>query len=425
MRSPAPHDEPGVMSYGGTLLALACVMAPPYVHASLKKLSKGELPHGKRFKAALTAIPVLVVLDLEPSLVLALALAVNIALLRRRFSPELLSRRQMRAFLFEPKCLWSPKTYGDLWGQYLGSSKYAQQAERRARRQASSPAAAPAPPESPPRLPPRTAPKVRKETDEPSTPPSTPSPVEVAMESALELIEERLGPQWVACIPGEWRKAKRGRASALSGVTASEQAAVDDDGGGLYGVGSAETDVPALTPEEQRSLESGATVLKRQTGGGLACQRIRAPPHVTWETLNDFAEWPRMVDHCVGARVYETILSPNGAQGSVKCAVTLGAAFVRITAHVHHTIDRDAGRSSWVLDETQPNDCLGNSGFWLVRPDPTDPSASYVYYTTKVVLAAWVPSLINSFIGDVGLPKAVGWLQRESEKRYKAGGALR
>ena len=221
------------MSYGGTLLALACVMAPPYVHASLKKLSKGELPHGKRFKAALTAIPVLVVLDLEPSLVLALALAVNIALLRRRFSPELLSRRQMRAFLFEPKCLWSPKTYGDLWGQYLGSSKYAQQAERRARRQASSPAAAPAPPESPPRLPPRTAPKVRKE------PTSRDAAVNAVAGRGRD--GERAGADRgapgpvVACIPGEWRAASAG-VPALSGVTASEQAAVDDDGRGSLGL---------------------------------------------------------------------------------------------------------------------------------------------------------------------------------------------
>ena len=55
-----------------------------------------------------------------------------------------------------------------------------------------------------------------------------------------------------------------------------------------------------------------------------------------------------------------------------------------------------------------------------MRSDPADENASYIYYTTSVRLAAWVPSLINSFIGDVGLPKAVGWLQRESEKRYKA-----
>ena len=99
------------------------------------------------------------------------------------------------------------------------------------------------------------------------------------------------------------------------------------------------------------------------------------------------------------------------AQGSVKCAVTSAPPSCG-SAHVHlrstATLAARRGCSTKLSPATASVTRL------LARTsDPTDPSASYVYYTTKVVLA-WVPSLINSFIGDVGLPKAVGWLRRES-----------
>ena len=389
------QEEPGMMAlvepYVGTLLALA-LASPPYMHASLSKLSKGALPAGKRLKAALAICPLAIVMEIDLSLVFALVLAMNIALLRRKLCPELLSRKQIARVLTDPKnsppkCMWVPKMYGDLEPAPMAPPVELEQLERVVLRSPSPPMA------------------------------------ELAFETALDhlgnLIEQHLGPQFAKCFPGRCCRqghahtSYRHRPPRQSTPSPSEKTRPPM-------VGVAPTAMPDLTPDEQRSLEGGQTVLKRNSAGGLSAQRVRAPAHVVWATLNDFEAWPRMVDHCVGTKVYATSLSSDGATGSIKCAVTLGAGFVRITAHVHHTIDRDTGRSAWTLDETQANDCHQNDGYWLVRPDPADENASYIYYTTSVRLAAWVPSFINSFIGDVGLPKAVGWLQRESEKRYKA-----
>jgi hypothetical protein len=187
-------------------------------------------------------------------------------------------------------------------------------------------------------------------------------------------------------------------------------------------VGVAEAETPELTEEEQRRLAEGQTVLKRMMidGGihGLAAQRIKAPAALVWRTLNDFPEWPNMVDHCIEASVYER--GGDDHIGSAKARVVLGVAFVKICAHVHHKHDMAAGRITWSLDKSRESNCLSNDGFWMVRPDASDPLGqhSVVYYSAAVALGTWAPKWLNSFIGEQGLPKAVGWIRREAEKRW-------
>ena len=74
---------------------------------------------------------------------------------------------------------------------------------------------------------------------------------------------------------------------------------------------------------------------------------------------------------------------------------------------------------TWTLDTEQESDLDGNCGFWLVQQDPDDPSWSVVNYSIAVVLKSWAPAWLDSIIAVQGLPKAVAWVKRESEKKLK------
>ena len=188
-------------------------------------------------------------------------------------------------------------------------------------------------------------------------------------------------------------------------------------------MGSAAVGGPELSIPEQERLATGQvvvvrTILEDGSKRGLAVQRIAAPAHIVWDTLVDFQNWSEVPgNNCVASEVYDS--SGDEQMGRVKAKITLGVAWLKIAAHCDHVVDRAAGRLTWTLDESQPNDVLTNEGYWLVRPDPEDPANySQVCYCGVVVLAAWAPAWANTFLCEAGLPKAVGWIRKEAERRH-------
>jgi len=188
---------------------------------------------------------------------------------------------------------------------------------------------------------------------------------------------------------------------------------------------SASTDsvvpVPHLTAAESDRLASGAAVLKGRKAAdgskeGIAAQKIDAPAELVWATLLDFAAWPHMIDDVRDASVYEQ----EGDE--IKVKVVVGVGFIRISSHVHHTLDRLAGQLTWALDASKPSDLQANTGYWLVREDPACPQSCVVYYSAAVRLKSWAPAWLDKFIAEQGLPRAVAWLKRAAEKRYAAAG---
>ena len=65
------------------------------------------------------------------------------------------------------------------------------------------------------------------------------------------------------------------------------------------------------------------------------------------------------------------------------------------------------------------SDLESNCGFWLVLPDPDDPNWCTVNYSVAISLKSWAPTWLDSIIAVQGLPKAVAWVKRESEKGLK------
>ena len=120
---------------------------------------------------------------------------------------------------------------------------------------------------------------------------------------------------------------------------------------------------------------------------GVAVQRVHAPAETVWKCLLDFDAYPRMVDDVCEARVIET--SEDGHESKV--AITVGVSFVSLTTCLHHVHSPEHGQLTWQLDETRPSSFVSNEGFWLVRPDESDPRSCIVYYSIAVELKGWVP----------------------------------
>jgi len=150
----------------------------------------------------------------------------------------------------------------------------------------------------------------------------------------------------------------------------------------------------------------------------LAAQLVRAPATLTWSRLTAFKEWHQMVDFCASCEEYERL--GDDTMASVKTKVTLSLAIISVVAYLHnYEIDRRRGCLSWRLDSTKKSDCVRHEGFYLVRPDESDPDACVVYYSAAIKLASWCPLWLENFINEQGVPTAVGWLKREAEKRMR------
>lgn len=179
--------------------------------------------------------------------------------------------------------------------------------------------------------------------------------------------------------------------------------------------------MPEWSERERMQLACGELVVKKgMVDGvpqGMASQRVHAPASIVWERILDFAMWPKMVDNVVSARVYAHDRHADGEHINVE--VTVGMAMIRIRTYVHHIYDEERSLMTWVLDEQYESDLDANNGFWLVQQDPDDPGWSTVNYSIAVTLKSWAPSWLDSLIAVQGLPKAVGWVKRESEKRLK------
>jgi hypothetical protein len=144
---------------------------------------------------------------------------------------------------------------------------------------------------------------------------------------------------------------------------------------------------------------------------------VHAPASTVWERILDFSMWPKVVDNVVSARVYSAEQRAGGEH--LKVEVVIGVTLLRIRTFVHHIYRADRGLMTWTLDEEHESDLESNRGFWLVTPDPDDPNWCTVNYSVAISLKSWAPTWLDSIIAVQGLPKAVTWVKRESEKGLK------
>ena len=181
--------------------------------------------------------------------------------------------------------------------------------------------------------------------------------------------------------------------------------------------------VPKLDAVEEQTLHTGAMVLKtiaaKKGNEGLAVQVVNTPAELVWATILDFGEWPRMVDDVVATQVYER------SEDVIKVKVTIGIGFLKIHTYVVHVLDKVAGTLTWSIDEpcaggARQSDLLANTGYWIVRPGAPNTASCTVFYSCAVQLRSWAPGWLDRYIAREGLPRALGWLKREAEKRYES-----
>jgi hypothetical protein len=172
--------------------------------------------------------------------------------------------------------------------------------------------------------------------------------------------------------------------------------------------------LPSLSPAEEASVLRGTLVTKPYVSGlkagtGIAVQLVRSPPSTVWRTLLAFREYPRMVTDVQSATVY----SEDATKG-IGVAIRVGYGLIGLTTCLRHVYDEALSQLTWSLDEERKSSFRSNSGFWVVKDGPA-PGSSIVFYSCTVELDGFVPSWLNNFVAQQGIPRAVAWVKREAE----------
>jgi ribosome-associated toxin RatA of RatAB toxin-antitoxin module len=173
-------------------------------------------------------------------------------------------------------------------------------------------------------------------------------------------------------------------------------------------------EVPILLPEDLEQLNKGKPVMKQvkegSGGRGIAIQDVHASPEVIWSKINDFANYPGMVENVRSCKIYEK------TDDHIKVSFTISAVMMNVEYFIDHVYHPSEGYMTWTLDYFRESDLDDSVGFWRVEPIPSKPGWTRVFYSVEVRLKGWIPGIVEDMIAKKGLPKATGWVKRESEK---------
>jgi len=145
-------------------------------------------------------------------------------------------------------------------------------------------------------------------------------------------------------------------------------------------------------------------------GRGIAIQDVHASPEVIWAKINDFPNYPGMVDNVKSCTVYEK------TDDHIKVGFVISAVMMNVEYYIDHVYHPSEGYMTWTLDYLRESDLDDSVGFWRVEPIPNKPGWTRLFYSVEVRLKGWVPGIVEDMIAKKGLPKATGWVKRESEK---------
>jgi hypothetical protein len=183
---------------------------------------------------------------------------------------------------------------------------------------------------------------------------------------------------------------------------------------GLIKSYSGAPDVPILLPEDLAKLNKGQAVMKQvkeDAGGrGIAIQDVHASPEQIWAKITDFANYPGMVENVKSCKVYEK------TDQHIKVGFVISAVMMNVEYYIDHVFVPKEGFMTWTLDYNRESDLDDSVGFWRVEAIPNKPGWTRLFYSVEVRLKGWVPGIVEDMIAKKGLPKATGWVKRESEK---------
>ncbi len=138
---------------------------------------------------------------------------------------------------------------------------------------------------------------------------------------------------------------------------------------------------------------------------------IARTPAEVWSVLVDFEASPSFVASLKEAHIQKV------AGNRVWLDERLRIWWTDIHFHIISTLQPKRGLLSWVLDKTQDNDITESIGSWQLVPLPPGPQ-TLVRYRAHVDTGKPVPGFIERFLVDRSLPKIVGGLRTEVERRF-------
>ncbi len=135
-----------------------------------------------------------------------------------------------------------------------------------------------------------------------------------------------------------------------------------------------------------------------------------AAPRI-WEVLVDFESRPKYIPGTKEVR----ILRVDGNR--VWLFEHLRIFLVNIRYQVIDTLDPEHGTLTWVLDKSAPHDIADTTGSWCLVPLP-EGQRTLARYRVWIDSGQPVPRLIEDFLTWRSLPKLVGGLRTELQRRY-------
>jgi ribosome-associated toxin RatA of RatAB toxin-antitoxin module len=136
------------------------------------------------------------------------------------------------------------------------------------------------------------------------------------------------------------------------------------------------------------------------------------PAPQIWEVLVDFESRPKYIPGTKEVR----ILRVDGNR--VWLAEHLRIFLVNIRYQVIDTLDPEHGALTWVLDKSAPHDIADTMGSWQLAP-VSERQQTLVRYRVWIDSGQPVPRLIEEFLTWRSLPKLVGGLRTEVQRRYR------
>eukprot|EP00434_Breviolum_minutum_P025365 symbB.v1.2.022412.t1/scaffold1988.1/size93529/6 len=170
-----------------------------------------------------------------------------------------------------------------------------------------------------------------------------------------------------------------------------------------------------LTSEELQLLRDEGRVQKQarvgKKGWGLVRINVRAPEEVVFACLRDFQRYPSMISAIRAADV-----APS-ADDACRCSYRITKLWLEVPT-VHQVEPRN-GRISFDIDPSATGLVLREaSGFWQVRSDHRNPTASRVVFRVFAHASDLMPNWLVEYGARKCLKRATAWLKPYAEQLW-------
>ena len=162
-----------------------------------------------------------------------------------------------------------------------------------------------------------------------------------------------------------------------------------------------------IVTAEIPSPASNDTERRRVRANGI----IRTPAKQVWSVLTDFPSRPEFIPDVEDM----AIVRVDGKR--VWVDERLGFLFVEVYFRAINTLEPERGTMSWELDKSVEHDIDDTRGVWQLVP-VADGAHTLIRYWADVDTGQPIPGFIERYLRDSSLPKLLGHIRDEAERRF-------